>query len=391
MPDKARETIEYYLKNVTDAAIGHFFLAFHYLTQGKPDLARKETEKAVILDPTYWPDYYAAGIVALLDGDFGQAEKEFSRLLAEKATLAISLGYDGLRDISLVEGKFSKFSRLYVPFIEQMREAGEKDNECYARCQLAYVYLKSGNPEKALDECRKAWAVAVGSDYLNYQRNILFLKGLTYLELKNIPEAEKAAEELKAVNARGMRKDVDIRIYDHLMGRIELEKKNYDGAIERLKKAVDSLPYGPLETDASYIDSLALAYFRAGELAKAQSEYERITALTTGRIDYDDIYAKSFYMLGQIFEQKGDKAQGPRELPEIPRPLEGCRPRPTRSRGREEAAGRAEGQLILSVVRKGRRRHFLKHENAYALRYWTLGRTISSHPLFISSQKAIYL
>jgi len=309
MPDKARETLEYYLEQIADVSIGHFFLAYHYLTQGKLDLARQETDRGVILDPTYWPQYYGAGLVALLEGDLSQAEKEFSRLLAEKAPLAQSLGYDGLRNLCLVEGRFSKLSRLYAPFIEQMRAAGEKDNECYSRCQLAYVYLKSGDLEKALNECQKAWAVAVGSDYLNYQRNILFLKGLTYLELKNVPEAEKAAEELKAVNARGMRKDVDIRIYDHLMGRIELEKKNYSGAIERLKKAVDSLPYGPLETDASYVDSLALAYFRAGELGKAQGEYERIAALTTGRTDYGDVYAKSFYMLGQIFEQKGDKVK----------------------------------------------------------------------------------
>jgi serine/threonine protein kinase/tetratricopeptide (TPR) repeat protein len=309
MPDKSRETIEYYLENISDTLAGHLTLAYHYLTQGKPDLARQETDKAIILDPTYWPHYYHAGLIALLNGDFGQAEKEFSRLLAENENLAVYWGYDGLRYLCLVEGEFSKFSQLYVTFIEQMRKAGEKDNECSTRGSLAYVYLKSGNPGKALDECQKAWAVAVGSDYLNYQRNILFLKGLTYLESKNVPEAEKAAAELKAVNARGMRKDVDIRIYDHLMGRIELEKKNYSGAIERLKKAMDSLPYGPLETDASYVDSLALAYFRAGDLAKAQSEYERITTLTIGRLDYGDVYAKSFYMLGRIFEQKGDKVK----------------------------------------------------------------------------------
>jgi tetratricopeptide (TPR) repeat protein len=160
-----------------------------------------------------------------------------------------------------------------------------------------------------LDESSKAWAVAVGADYLNYQRDTLYLKGRAYLELKNIPEAEKVAEELKAVNARGMRKDVDIRIYDHLMGQIELEKKNYTGAIERLKKTVESLPYGPLETDASYLDSLALAYFRAGEPAKAQTEYERITSLTTGRLDYGDSYAKAFYMLGQLAEKTGDRVK----------------------------------------------------------------------------------
>jgi tetratricopeptide (TPR) repeat protein len=160
-----------------------------------------------------------------------------------------------------------------------------------------------------LDEYHNALALAVELDSLGIQRMIAFSRGLAYLDLKNIPEAEKAAEDLKAVNAKGMRRDVDIRICDHLMGRIELEKRNYGGAIERLKKAVDSLPYGPLEKDAGYIDSLALAYFRAGELDKARAEYERITALTTGRFGAGDIYAKSFYSLGKIFERTGDRVK----------------------------------------------------------------------------------
>jgi len=29
--------------------------------------------------------------------------------------------------------------------------------------------------------------------------------------------------------------------------------------------------------------------------------------LTTGRLGYGDIYAKSFYMLGKIYEQKGER------------------------------------------------------------------------------------
>jgi len=309
MPDEARQAIENYLANVADSAIGRIYLAFHHLAQGKLDLARRETEKAVLLDPTYPPDYYATGIVALLDGAYDLAEKEFGRTIEAKYPLSLLLGYDGLRDVCLAQGKFGTLNRLYAPFIEKMRQAGEKDNECYARYRLAYGYLKSGNPEKALEECRKAWTIAVGSDYLNYQRDLLYLQGLACLELKKIPEAEKAAEELKTVNARGMKKDVDIRIYHHLKGRIEMEKKNYDGAIELLRKAVDSLPYGPLQADASYLDSLALAYLSSGDFAKAQAEYERIGTLTTGRLDHHDIYALSFYHLGQVFEKTGDKTR----------------------------------------------------------------------------------
>ncbi len=47
-----------------------------------------------------------------------------------------------------------------------------------------------------------------------------------------------------------------------------------------------------------------MAYYKMGDLDKAQEEYEKITSLTTGRIYYGDIYAKSFYMLGKICEEK---------------------------------------------------------------------------------------
>jgi myo-inositol catabolism protein IolC len=44
-------------------------------------------------------------------------------------------------------------------------------------------------------------------------------------------------------------------------------------------------------------------------LDKARQEYEKITSLTVGRTFWGDIYAKSFYMLGKIAEQQGDKAR----------------------------------------------------------------------------------
>jgi tetratricopeptide (TPR) repeat protein len=309
MPEKAGETIEDYLTNVADTSEGRRLLAYHYLTQGKTELARRELDRAVILDPTNWQNSSSAGDIALLDGDFVQAEKEFGPLLEEKEVGARAAGILGLSYQCLTQGKFARTEKLAARAIEMTRQAGDRTLEVAARSSLGRVYLRSGNPGKALDEYHNALALAVELDSLGIQRMIAFSRGLAYLDLKNIPEAEKAAEDLKAVNAKGMRKDVDIRIYDHLMGRIELEKRNYGGAIERLKKAVDSLPYGPLEKDAGYIDSLAMAYFRAGELDKARAEYERITALTTGRLGAGDIYAKSFYSLGKIFERTGDRVK----------------------------------------------------------------------------------
>jgi tetratricopeptide (TPR) repeat protein len=143
----------------------------------------------------------------------------------------------------------------------------------------------------------------------------LHKRGLSYLSKGDINEARKTAEELKGMIESGINKK-KIRYYTHLAGMIELERKNYARALEYLRNAVELLPWGPLERDASFIDSLALAYYRSGDLEKARETYEKIAPLTLGRfshgdnyVNYGDVYAKSFYMLGKIAEQQGDKAR----------------------------------------------------------------------------------
>jgi TolA-binding protein len=58
---------------------------------------------------------------------------------------------------------------------------------------------------------------------------------------------------------------------------------------------------------ALFFYPLALAYYKAADLEKARSEFEKITLLTTGRRNYGDLYAKSFYWLGKIAEEQKDK------------------------------------------------------------------------------------
>jgi len=40
-------------------------------------------------------------------------------------------------------------------------------------------------------------------------------------------------------------------------------------------------------------------------LKKARKHFEKIVSLTTGRLYWGDIYARSFYWLGKIFQKKG--------------------------------------------------------------------------------------
>jgi tetratricopeptide (TPR) repeat protein len=103
----------------------------------------------------------------------------------------------------------------------------------------------------------------------------------------------------------------EIRYYHNLLGRLELERENYSGAIELLNKALRDVPFQNfLSSDhALFIEPLAAAYFRSGAFGKAAEEYGKLISLTVGRIYLGDIYAKSFYMLGRIAEQTGDKVK----------------------------------------------------------------------------------
>ena len=103
-----------------------------------------------------------------------------------------------------------------------------------------------------------------------------------------------------------------IRWYLHLTGLIEIESENISKAIEHFERALSLLPYQCAmsnEMHALFIEPLALAHYKSEDLDKAREEYTKLTALTTGRYGYGDIYAKSYYMLGKIYEQQGDTAK----------------------------------------------------------------------------------
>ncbi|NOR22002.1 MAG: tetratricopeptide repeat protein, partial [Candidatus Aminicenantes bacterium] len=135
----------------------------------------------------------------------------------------------------------------------------------------------------------------------------LFNMGLTYLEMKSINEAQKTADRLKEMIEQAMNKKL-IGNYYALMGMIELEKNNYSKAIEFFKKGLPMLS----ATSSLHLpraDSTGLAYYKAGDLENARREYERVISLTTGRQSFGDLYAKSFYMLGIIYEQQDSRGK----------------------------------------------------------------------------------
>jgi len=308
MYHKAREILESFLDNISENALVHLQLSYVYEHQGKLDLAMIEIDEALSLSPNSARYKRQKGDIFLYKGEFINAEKEYQDLLEREETAANYIGGRGLSILLLLQGKFEKLINLLKKGVDLAIKADQRSWEGWFHSALSYVYLMTQNHEEALKEISKAKSIAVETESKSGQRSALYWKGLIYLEMDSIDEAQRAAAELKEMIETGVNKKL-MRVYYHLMGMIELKRNNYPKSIEYFRDSLSLPRGGPLTKPAAYIYSLGLAYYEAGDLEKAREEYEKIALLTTGRLNQGDIYAKSFYMLGKIYEQQDNRGK----------------------------------------------------------------------------------
>ena len=308
MYDKAKKIVMDYIDNISDHAFARQALVYLYIDLGELDQAMVETEKAIYLNPTHYENLILKGNIYYYQGDLEKAEEEYQKLRLSKEPLGQNFGIVNLLFLNLSQGKFEKATHLYKQGVELTRKLGQKLWEARWHLSGSNFYRRFGYLEEALKECNEAWKIAEEIRDTRDQRRALYNKGLVLLEMGAIEEAKKAADDLKDMVEKGMRKK-SIRFHHHLKGMAEFKEGNYSKAIDYFNDALFLESYGPLSKRADFINSLALAYKKAGNSEKAIEEYERIISLTSGRDRYGDIYAKSFYMLGKIYEEQGDTAK----------------------------------------------------------------------------------
>ena len=142
------------------------------------------------------------------------------------------------------------------------------------------------------------------------QKFTLHLLGLASLGAGRIEEAKTYGQQLRQyIESTGCVKHM--RYYHHLMGRIALAEGRSGQAVEYFEQAIALLPYQFYtgDTQAFFYDGLAAAYYQSGDLSKAGETYGRIMALTTGRLQWGDIYARSRYWLGKIRQRTGKNVE----------------------------------------------------------------------------------
>jgi len=302
--DKARQVLEQYLNNISDSAGIRERLALNYRYQGKYELALAEVEKALSLNPTRWPSIRGKGDIYFYMGDLTKAEEEYKKGQESKEEVVRASSRQRLGRLHIMQGRFKELRKIGQEGLEQAERLGQGAWIRSIAAGLSYVERILGNYDRALELLNKRWNSAVEDEDYSAQRGTLFRMGLTYLGMKSINEAQKTADRLKEMIEQQMNKK-EIKDYYTLMGAIELKKNNYSKAIEFYKKAIPLLS----ATSSSHLPlayQSGLAYYKAGDLEDARREYERVVSLTTGRQASGDLYAKSFYIMGKIYEQQGN-------------------------------------------------------------------------------------
>jgi len=314
MYDKAKEILEEYLQSLPDNPFLRFDLALTHLCVGGLDRALMEADRAYSLSPTDQNIISLKGDILLCGGELKKAEAEYRRLLKPENAVSSILGGERLSYLDLLQGKFEQGVRDLEQALKFAQRLETKYDEVAIRHDLSYTKMLMGRLTESLEEADAAQKVAEGlesteTSYLQFIQHWrlwpLLMKGLCYVQMNSPGKASRIAEEIQALNLY----PAERRWHLCLVGLIELGKKNDAEAINYLKEALSLEPHQHIP-DAShaafFMEALARTCFHSADLENARKNYEEITGLTTGRIRYGDIYARSFYMLGKIAEAQQD-------------------------------------------------------------------------------------
>jgi len=304
---KANEVFKSYLRDVEDNVSIRSSLALNYISQGELDLAEDEAKKIFTIDPSHFRNDLLNGDLALYRGDLEDVENRYLKLLETTEPAVHHMGFIRLALFYMLQGKYSDAEGYFQQGIELSEMLDEKGQQAWYHTNLAYLFLRSKNFAQALDECAKGFEKAVEAEDLDRQRRLLHIKGITQVAMNSLDEAEQTAEELKSLVDRGMNRNA-VRYYDHLNGKIIEAKGNFSLALKSFENAVSLLPAGgeSSEWEVMFLYSLASAFQKTADFNKARKEYEKIIGKTTGRIYCGDVFALSFYNLGQVEQQVGN-------------------------------------------------------------------------------------
>jgi tetratricopeptide (TPR) repeat protein/tRNA A-37 threonylcarbamoyl transferase component Bud32 len=304
--DKAREAVLAYVPVGGDSAAIHSELVTYDTIEGKYDQALAEVDKAIALNPTS----ASKGAIWFLQGEWDKAEKECQRYLAMPEVDNQLTARYWLEITYRTEGKFRQALEEARLRYDLAKKQNSMSDMALSHWQIAYDLEQLGEHAQALNEARSLREFVDKNNVVPYTFWARFLTVMISAAQKDFSTAQKAVDEFRSMAAARLTTKQWIFAADAFQGYLEIERGNNAKAVMDLEKALGGWPAQADNPDNRSwpVYYLGLAHFRAKDMEKARRAFTEVIGMTVGRMTYGEQYARSFYMLGQIFEKIGDKA-----------------------------------------------------------------------------------
>lgn len=304
---EAREILETNRSIFENPGDYHFRRGMCSLCEGKFALALEDAAAIQKLDAENFQGQELEGHIHLIRGNMDSAAESFGRMAKNPDIYAQFLGHFWMSFLYLTQGDTARLEEEIRRGLEHSQKTNLQIGTFNFKIISAYLCLEQNRNAEALEMAHQAVEAAHEIGYNIYKNLALHMRGLAYVGTNNIAEAKATAEKLKEqIDEGGNRKR--LRHYHHLMGNIHLAEGDFPQAVACCETAVSLLPqeYSKFDMHVLYLDSLALAYYKNGNLEKARETYERISSLKTGRLRWGNKYVLSFYWLGKIYRETGE-------------------------------------------------------------------------------------
>ena len=314
---RALEVAEDFVRRQPENAAGQRMLGSVLIAGGRLDEARSAFEKSEALDPLDFGARMGRRTVALLEERWTEAERVIQEVERSPNPFQRFVGLNAAGHMAGALGR----GQAMIDFWDRASRLDGlgAQQRAFARNRQAMALLRHGKPALALAQAELALVDARGRDA---EFETLQLLAVAQAALGRTADSGKTLALLES-RATILPGDRETRRVHWARGEIALTHGDVGTAVTELNKAQAMLPLhghpiGPPSPHADLWFAAALANIKAGRDAEAaplleriQSGYERQFSMET--------YARSFFLLGQIRERRGD---GPRAREQYTRFLE---------------------------------------------------------------------
>jgi serine/threonine protein kinase/predicted Zn-dependent protease len=302
--DKALEIALTYPDNWPNPERFHRYVANIHMCKKDYTAALAEVMKSLKMEPDNPVGIRMVGQIQLLNEEFGEAERTFSSLCENEELKTKANGRYWLALVYLTQGNYTKCleqTELGLDITKDLSLAEERADFQWLRANIYLAMGKFAEAQKAVDGL---YEYALEEDYPPLTKFALMYRGIVQAATGQLDAAEADLEKIKQLIEEDYRPK-NRRYYDYLAGFIARKNGQYDKAVVHFQNAYALLPHEiyPSDNHAFFLDALASTYLEKRDLENALAVFKKISELSVGHLTWGDIYGRSYYHLGKIYQE----------------------------------------------------------------------------------------